>query len=400
MRSSGPLQQVRVIDMTNVFMGPSATQHLGDLGADVIKVESPEGDSTRTIGPCGDEKLGPLYLGLNRNKRSIVLDLKKPAGREALIRLIKDADVLVYNIRPKAMERLGLSYKAVSEVNPKIIYVGALGFSQRGRYAANAAFDDLIQAAVALPTLVAEAGGGSPRYLPITIADRSVGLYLFGIISTALYSRCQSGRGQRVDVPMFETMIPSVLGDHLFGQTFIPSKGNFGYQRLLSLERRPYRTRDGYVSCTVYRDKHWKSFLALIGKPELYESDPRFADLSSRTVHVDELYRMVGEELRKRTTSEWIGQLSAADIPVFPVNSLETLLDDSHLNDIQFFSEVVHPVVGKIRQTAVPSEWSETIPTNHRHAPSLGEHSAEILLEAGYSDAEIAELQSSAVTNK
>jgi len=257
----GPLSGVRVIDITSIFMGPSATQMLGDLGADVVKVESPEGDVVRGIGPQGTAKMGPLFLAMNRNKRSIALDLKSDAGRAALLELVRSADVLAYNVRPQAMERLGLGYEALSAVNRRLIYAGMFGFSQRGRYAAKAAFDDLIQAACALPQAVALHSGDMPRYLPITIADRAVGLYAFGVISAALYGRTRTGRGQRVDIPMFETMVPQVLGDHLYGQTFVPAQGDFGYPRLLSRERRPHGTRNGHACCLIYTDTQWRAFL-------------------------------------------------------------------------------------------------------------------------------------------
>ncbi|SPA56655.1 CaiB/BaiF CoA transferase family protein [Cupriavidus taiwanensis] len=386
---TGALAGVKVVDITAVFMGPSATQMLGDLGADVIKVEPPAGDSTRGIGPCGKDKMGPLFLGLNRNKRSIVLDLKSPQGREALLRLVESADVLAYNVRPQAMQRLGLDYETLAQVNPRLLYVGMFGFSQRGRYAAHAAFDDLIQAATGLPQAVALGTGDMPRYLPLTIADRSVGLYAFGVICAALYARERTGRGQRVDVPMFETMVPYVMGDHLYGETFVPAKGGFGYPRLLSPERRPYRTLDGHVCCLIYHDHHWRAFLEVIGKPQLYESDPRFADITSRTAHITELYGMVSDELARRTTQEWQQLLKEADIPVFPMHTFASLLDDPHLHDIGFFHEADHPAVGRIREMAVPSEWHGTPPARRRHAPSLGEHSREVLREAGYSEAEI-----------
>lgn len=387
--NAGPLAGVKVVDITSVFMGPSATQMLADLGADVIKVEPPGGDSTRAIGPCGDRKLGPLFLGLNRNKRSIVLDLKAPAGREALLRLATEADVLAYNVRPQAMERLGLGYDTLAQHNPRLVYVGMFGFSQRGRYAPQAAFDDLIQAATGLPQAVAAGTGGLPRYLPITIADRSVGLYAFGVISAALYAQARTGKGQRVDVPMFETMVPYVMGDHLYGETFVPPQGGFGYPRLLSPERRPYRTLDGHVCCLIYHDHHWRTFLKVIGRPELYDSDPRFASITTRTAHITELYALVSDEMAKRTTEEWRTLLEEADIPVFPMHTFASLLDDPHLDDIGFFRETEHPAVGRIREMAVPSEWHGTPPLRRRHAPSLGEHSREILREAGYDDAAI-----------
>ncbi|MEK7694228.1 MAG: CoA transferase [Pseudomonadota bacterium] len=393
--TTGPLAGVKVVDITSVFMGPSATQMLADLGADVIKVESPEGDSTRRIGPCGDEKLGPLFLGLNRNKRSLVLDLKTDAGKDALLRLVKDADVLAYNVRPQAMQRLGLDYESIAAINPRIVYVGMFGFSQRGRYAPQAAFDDLIQAATGLPLAVSLGSGDIPRYLPITIADRSVGLYAFGVICAALYSQARTGKGQRVDVPMFETMVPYVMGDHLYGQTFVPAKGDFGYPRLLSPERRPYRTKDGYVCCLIYHDHHWRTFLKVIGKPELYDTDSRFANITTRTAYITELYGMVSDEMIRRTTDEWRALLKEADIPVFPMHTFESLLDDPHLDDIGFFTESDHPVVGRIREMAVPSEWHGTPPAGRRHAPALGEHSREVLREAGYDDAAIDALMAS-----
>lgn len=385
----GPLTGVRVVDITTVFMGPSATQMLGDLGADVVKIEAPGGDVVRGIGPQGHERMGPLFLGMNRNKRSLALDLKTAEGREVLLELAKDADVLTYNVRPQAMARLGLGYEALAAINPRLLYVGMFGFSQRGRYAASAAFDDLIQAACALPQAVAMGSGDIPRYMPITIADRSVGLYAFGVISAALYGRERTGKGQRIDVPMFETMVPYVLGDHLYGQTFVPAQGDFGYPRLLSPERRPYKTRDGHVCCLIYTDVQWRAFLKAIGQPELFDADPRFTNISERTKHIDALYGMVSDEIASRSTAEMQALLEGTDIPVFPMHTFESLLQDPHLDDIGFFSEMEHPHVGTIRQMAVPSEWSGTPPGEATPAPRVGEHSREVLREAGYGEARI-----------
>ncbi|MBV8589410.1 MAG: CoA transferase [Acetobacteraceae bacterium] len=373
-------------------MGPSATQMMGDLGADVIKVEAPGGDSTRTIGPGGEYGLGPLFLCLNRNKRSIVIDLKSAAGAELLLQLAKSADVLATNFRPAAMDRLGLGYPRLAEVNPRLVYASMVGFSQKGPYGPKAAYDDMMQAATGLAAVMAQQAEGEPRYMPLTIADRSVGLYAFGVIAAALYARTWTGKGQRVDIPMFETMVPYVLGDHLYGHAFIPSRGEFGYPRLMSKDRRPYKTKDGYVCCLIYTDRHWKIFLEAVGKGDLLKTDPRFADIRNRTAHIDELYQLVSEVLEQRTTREWREILPETEIPIFPMHTLESLLEDEHLAATGFFTEVEHPIVGRIRETGVPSEWSATVPANRRPVPALGEHTVDVLREAGVGEQQLERL--------
>lgn len=344
--------------------------------------------------------MGPVYLATNRNKRSIVLDLGKPSGREAFLRLVKDADVLTTNVRPDGMKRLGLTYKDVVEVNDRIIYVSMVGFSQRGRYARSPAFDDLIQAATGVPWAVAANTDDEPHYVPVNIADRSVGLYAFGIVLAALYSRNQTGKGQQVDVPMFETMVPYVLGDHLYGQKFLPPQGDFGYPRLLAKARRPYRTKDAWVCCAIYHDHHWKAFLEVVGMGHLWGTDSRLTTMTTRTAHSEELNAIVRDQLVLRTTAQWQEALAAADIPVFPMNTFESLLDDPHLRDIGFFSEVDHPHVGKIREMAVPSEWHGTPASNYRAPPLLGEQSAEILREVGYSESQIDQMLQDGITRQ
>ena len=388
---AGPLTGVRILDLTTVVMGPYATQMLADFGADVVKVEPFEGDIMRHAAPMRSRGMGHVFLNTNRNKRSIVLDLKKPAARDACLALAKSADALVYNIRPQAMARLRLAYEDVRAVNPRIIYVGAFGYSQRGPYAAKAAYDDLIQGAAGLPWLMKESGAESPRFVPATMADRTVGLHVVNAVCAALYRREKSGAGQRVDVPMFESLLQTVLGEHLGGYTFEPQQGDPGYSRMLAKERRPYETRDGYICVLVYNDKQWKAFLEMIGKPQLI-ADARFATQEGRSRNYDVAYGLMVEEMRTRSTDEWIAALEAADIPVQRMNSLTDVVEDPHLAAIGYFRSIEHPSEGRIKSMAVPSEWTESKPGYRRHAPRFGEHTREVLAEAGYSAAQIDEL--------
>src|SRR5258706_15447575 len=351
----------------------------------------------RHSAPMRSRGMGHIFMNANRNKRSVVLDPKKPAGRDACLAIAKGADVLVYNIRPQAMARLKLSYDEVRAANPRIIYVGAFGYSQRGPYAAKAAYDDLIQGATGLPWLLKQAGAESPRYVPATLADRSVGLHVVNAVCAALYAREKSGRGQRVDVPMFESLLQTVMGEHMAGYTYLPQAGAPGYARMLAKERRPYETKDGHVCVLVYNDKQWRAFFGLIGKPELLR-DPRFATQAARSQFFDEAYTLVAEAMKTRTTSAWIEALEAADIPVQRMNNLTDIVEDPHLAAIGYFREIEHPTEGRIRSMAVPSEWSESKPEYRRHAPRLGEHTREVLREAGYDDAQVDALAASGAT--
>jgi crotonobetainyl-CoA:carnitine CoA-transferase CaiB-like acyl-CoA transferase len=395
---SGPLEGVRIVDMTSVLMGPYATQILGDLGADVIKIEPPGGDTVRGIGPARHAGMGGIFLHANRSKRSVVLDLKQPIGREALLRLAAEADVLIYNVRPQAMARLGLGHAEVAAVNPRLLYVGVYGYGQDGPYAAKPAYDDLIQGAVAIPTLGVRAGAPVPRYVPSAMVDRIVGMSAANAVSAGLFHRERTGRGQAIDVPMFETMAQFVLGDHMGGQTFEPPLGPAGYARLLNEQRRPYATRDGHLCVLIYNDKQWKTFFGLIGRAQAMEDDPRFSSIGARTEHIGELYQLVGEAMRTRTSAEWTALLEAADIPVMPMHTLESLLDDPHLAAVGFFETVEHPSEGRMRSMAIPTRWSGSPPSVSRHAPRLGEHSAEVLAEAGYSAAQIAAMAAQGAT--
>jgi crotonobetainyl-CoA:carnitine CoA-transferase CaiB-like acyl-CoA transferase len=395
---SGPLAGVRIVDLTSVILGPYATQILGDLGADVVKVEPHEGDNIRHAAPMRSAGMGHVFLHLNRNKRSIVLNLKMPAGREALLRLAASADVLVYNVRPQAMARLRLTYDDVRAVNARIIYAGAYGFSEDGPYAGKPAYDDIIQGMVAFPSIAKEAGADRPRYVPSTVCDRITGLNTVNAITTALFYRERTGKGQAIEVPMFETLTQFVLGDHMGGETFDPPLGSMGNPRLLARFRNPYETKDGYLCLLIYNDKQWRNFFRLIGRDELFEEDPRFATQASRSQNFDAAYAFIADHMRTRTNAEWLAALGEADIPVMPLNSLADLLTDAHLRATGFFSLVEHPSEGSIRTMAVPSRWSESSPGAPRPAPKLGEHSAEVLREAGYSEAEIESMRSEGVT--
>lgn len=376
---AGPLAGVKILDLTSVFMGPLATSCLADLGADVIKVESPDGDVIRSIGPGGEDGLGAIFQHLNRNKRSIILDLKAEKDLDLLLDLARDVDVLVYNIRPAAMVRLGLGWDRLRALNPRLIYVGTFGYSQRGCYAAEPAFDDLIQAATGFAHAMSLATGGPPAYAPVTVADRAVGYYAFGAISAALYGRERTGTGQRVDVPMFETMTSFVMGDHMYGHSYQPPQADYGYPRLMAKTRHPYRTQDGYVCCTVYTDAQWRAFLETAGKGEMFDSDQRFRDLGTRTRHIEALYGIVEEVLQTRTTQEWRTMLAPHGIPIFPVHNFDSLLADPHLNGIEFFELLEDARGDTIRMMKCPSEWSDGLPGIHSAAPLKGADTNEVL---------------------
>lgn len=394
----GPLHGVKVVDMTTVLMGPFATQMLGDYGADVIKIETLDGDVTRQIGPTRHPGMGPVFLNANRSKRSICLDLKKDGGRDAALRLIADADVLVYNVRPQAMARLRLGYEDVSAINPRLIYAGVFGFGQDGPYAAKAAYDDLIQGGSALADLMARGGDGTPRYVPNALVDRIVGLAAVGAILASLVHRDRTGVGQRVDIPMFETMAGFVMGDHLGGLTYEPPLDKGGYARHLSRDRRPYKTSDGYICVIVYNDKQWDKFLTAVARDDL-RSDPRFASFSGRMANIDYVYAQLALIIAERSTAECIELLDEADVPALPMHDLVSILDDPHLVATNFFPVVEHPSEGKIRSMRAAATWSSTPVTPSRLAPRLGEQSAEILREAGFSLDEITRLVDDGVTN-
>ncbi len=379
--ATGPLRGVRVLDLTTVVMGPSATQMLGDLGADVIKVESVSGDSMRWIGPWRHPGMGPLFLQANRNKRSIVLDLKSPEGKAAVLDLARQADVLVSNVRPQGLQRLGLDYENVRNLNAGIIYCAAVGYGSGGPDSGKAVYDDLMQAASGIAGLF-RAVDGAPRYAPINICDRVVGLYVANAVTAALYHREKTAEGQLIEVPMFETMTQFVLSDHMGGGAFVPPAGSMGYLRLLSRTRGPYATRDGHLSLVVYTDKHWRAFTRLVGCPDLLDTDACFVSQESRTQNAEEVGRFLAGHLPARDNREWLEILHGIDIPACPVNSIEDLFEDPHLNAVGFFEELEHPTEGTVKNCRFPVRFSSSPASVQRLAPNLGEHNAEILGKA------------------
>jgi crotonobetainyl-CoA:carnitine CoA-transferase CaiB-like acyl-CoA transferase len=388
---AGPLHGVRIVDMSTVMMGPYATQILADYGADVIKVEPPEGDIMRFAKPMRSPGMGAMSLQTNRNKRSIVLDVKKEAGRRALLRLCANADVFFTNNRPASMRRLKLGDEDLRAANPRLVRVNLVGYGENGPYAGRPAYDDLIQGISGVPGLFARVSGHEPRYVPLTMADRIVGLNAVHVVLAAIIDRDRTGAGQAVELPMFETLAQFVLGDHMGGRTFVPPLGDAGYSRLLAADRRPYQTSDGYVCVLVYTDKQWEAFIRASGRAELAD-DPRLKDYATRAQHYGPIYAMLADIIRTRPTAEWMRLLQAADIPCVPMHDLDGLIDDEHLNAAGFFVDMEHPSEGSIRLTGIPSRWSRSSLRIARHSPRIGEHSVEVLREAGFSADEIARM--------
>jgi formyl-CoA transferase len=382
-----PLDGIRILDLTSVVLGPYATLLLADMGAEIMKVEAPDGDMVRAIGAGRNPKMGPMHLTYNRGKRSLAIDLKAEAGKAAFRRLVATADAMIHNMRPQAMKALGLDYDAIREIKPDIVYGGAYGFGSAGPYAAKAAFDDVIQGASGIASLMG-AISGQPSFAPMVVADKTTGLMLACSTLAALVERARTGRGRFIEVPMFETMVSYTMVEHMWQETFVPAAGPAGYPRVMTKERRPHRTKDGWVSILPYSNENWRDFFAMGGRPEL-AGDPRFADLALRTKHATEIYAVVSEIALGKTTAEWVALCDAKSIPCAKVNSVQDLFDDPHLSAVGMFSEVEHPSEGRIRNVRAPFAFGDEPNTPRRQAPRIGEHSSEILREAGLSDAEI-----------
>lgn len=390
----GPLHGLVVLDLSSVIMGPMAAQYLGDMGADVIKVEGPEGDVTRSIGPRRSEGMGALFMANNRNKRSIVLDLKTPAGQDALGRLVSRADVLLHSIRTDAAARIGLTWDRLSAANPRLVYCHVKGFRDDGPYGGLPAYDDIVQALSGLAMLQV-VPAGEPRYIPSIIADKVTAVHAAYAIALALFHRERTGLGQSVGVPMLETMVAFTSQEHLGGAVFDPPVGRMGYDPIRNAMRRPFATKDGFLCFMPYTDGHWKRFAALIDRPDL-AADPGFATMRGRQADIGRVWAEVGRQVALRSNAEWIACLKYSDIPHAVLNDLEDLLDEPHLVATGFWEMHTHPTEGVLRLPANPLELPAAPPSIRLLPPRLGEHTVSVLAEYGFAVAEIERLTKAA----
>ncbi len=379
---AGALAGVRVVDMTSIGMGPWATQMLADMGADVIKVEAPQGgDMFRHAHPQRHAGMSHAFLNLNRNKRSIVLDAKLEQDRTALLALIERADVFVSNVRPQGLARLGLDYASLQARHPRLIYCGCYAYAETGPYAGRPGVDDTIQAASSMAWFQGGADG-PPRYVKSIIADKVAAMWVAQSIAMALYARERTGVGQAIEVPMFESLVAFMMVEHLGGRSFVPPLGPAGYNRVTADSRKPFKTRDGHIAVVPYSDAHWRKFFALAGCTAL-AADARFATLSERNRNIDALYTLIEPVFAQRSNAEWSALLEQADLPYAVVNSVDDLLVDPHLQAVGFWHAMQHPTEGALTMPGIPVNFSATPGSIRRPPPNLGEHTAEVLAELG-----------------
>ena len=395
-QGTGPLAGVRLLDLTSVVAGPYMTEQLGDLGADVIKIESPEGDISRDIGPRRNPGMSAQFLNFNRNKRSVVLDLKQPAGIEALKRIVPTCAAFVANMRPLALERLGITYAEISKVNPSIVYLRIVGFGEEGMDRDRPALDDIIQAASGLVSLQEELTG-APSYIGMALADMTVGLMASAALTAALYRRAVTGDGEEVEVRMYDSMAAFVLQTHLSGSIFEPPLGPPIYPRSVARGRRPLKTADGAISVAPYTDRQWSGFYRAVGRPDI-EEDSRFQGTYQRSNHLQELYQIVGELLSDEPTSHWLDEFAREDVPCYRVNTTADLLADPGLEAAGLFLQAEHPSEGPLKLLNNPLRFSQNPLRLREFPPLLGADTESVLMEVGYSIEELAALRRAGVT--
>lgn len=378
---TGLLAGIRVIEFASVIMAPYAGQQLGDLGADVIKVEPPGGDMTRTMGPARHTGMAGATLNLNRNKRSVVIDAKAPGGREAMLALVATADVFITNVRPDAIERLGLTYDDLHAVNPRLIYARGQGFRSDSRYGNHAAYDDIVQAASGLVALN-EQVTGEPFFVPTVLVDKICGMQIVSSVLAALVFRDRNGVGQNIEIPMTDTMLAFNLVEHLAAATLDP-EAPYGYRRALSSSRRAQRTADGSMCILPYSDRNWRDFFIFVDRSDLVD-DPRFTSMSRRAENADDLYRLVAELTPSRTSAEWQEFCDGASIPAAPVLDLKSASESDYAVAGGLVVDAEHPTEGTYRQVGVPVRYSAYPQPTIRPCPSIGEHTDEVFAEIGY----------------
>ena len=394
--AGGPLAGVKVIDLTSVVVGPMVSLMLADYGADIIKIEPPSGDIVRNLaGRAISPNMSPKFLHLNRNKRSLAIDLKKPEAYSALKKLLAEADILLWNVRPSAMARLKLSYEDVKAINPKIIYCGIVGFGQTGPYRNKPAYDSIIQGSAGIAALHHRATG-EPRYVPIVMADKTTGLIATQMVLMALYHRERTGEGQSIEVPMFENIARYVLEEHMYHQTFDPPIGTTGDPRIFDPWARPAPTKDGFICISANTNAQAFAVFDAIGKPE-YKTDPRFSSVAARFKHVPEYFAARAAGLAQKTTAEWVEIFDKADVPAMQYHTLESLMEDPHLKDVGFFSKFDHPTEGRMIDMKLVNVSTAGARTDFMPAPKIGQHTVEILREAGCDDAAIAAMVTAGV---